>query len=97
MGKCIPTILCRNSEFSFNCVQISQVSGPLCAETFLQETTLILRVTNCFLSSLPLLNRDNNEPQMWIEVFKLIRWGEAEPCSTLDDGSRRQWLLCREE
>jgi len=40
---------------------------------------LLLGVTNQFLSSLPLLNRDNNEPLRWIEVFKLIggRWSRA--------------------
>jgi len=35
----------------------------------------LLRVTNRFLSSLSLLNRDNNEPQMWIEVFKPVDMG----------------------
>jgi len=38
------------------------VSEPLCAETF-SRRRLLLGVTNRFLSSLPLLNRDNNEPQ----------------------------------
>jgi len=45
------------------------VSWPLCAKTFSRKQ-LQLGITNQFLSSLSWLNRDNNELQAWIEIFK---------------------------